>query len=94
MSTEQEALREDVRLMDKVIATIEGEVGQYLMHRADEERMDAMAKLAVHDARDAEGIQALQNEIWRADKFKEWLLEAVNVGEAALQQLNTLESEE
>lgn len=63
-------------------------LGQYLMRRADEERIDALADLVDVDAADTNKIRELQSTVKRADSIQGWLVEAIENGKNAEAQLN------
>ena len=66
---------------------IASDLGRYLIGQADmeiEEAQEALCKVAPWRTR---RIRDLQNQIWRAQSFKGWLLEMVTAGKAAVQVL-------
>lgn len=58
-------------------------VGQYLVERAHQDRIEALEALATADPSDAKGIQALQIQAKIPDLFRQWLDEAIASGVAA-----------
>lgn len=85
-----EAINRDIALMDQVQALLGSDLGKYLTNRANDERDDALSKLASHDPEDSKGIRDLQNQIYRAESVLLWLDEATQAGMVALQQLDVL----
>lgn len=71
-----------------VEAFLKTTVGQYIMRRADEERIDALADLVDVDAADTNKIRELQSTVKRADSIQSWLAEAIENGKNAEAQLN------
>lgn len=82
--TEQSAeLRELHNTIDfgfQVEAFLLGDIGKFLVGRAEEEISSAVDKLKVIDPADAKGITMLQNEIYRAESVQYWLAEAIQAG--------------
>lgn len=68
-------------------------IGQYLLRKAAEERIDALADLVAVSPCDPEQIRALQSIIKRADSLQFWLNDAIQAGKNAEAQLDPRESE-
>jgi hypothetical protein len=68
-------------------------IGQYLLRKAAEERIDALADLVEVSPADPEQVRALQSVIKRADSLLYWLNDAIQAGRNAESQLDTRESE-
>jgi hypothetical protein len=64
-----------------------GEIGKYLVGRAEAEVDAAVQALKTVKPTDAERIQELQNEIFRAESVQYWLAEAIQAGLNAQQEL-------
>lgn len=64
-----------------------GPIGSHLIHKADEQAAQAVAKLKVVSPEDVVAIRALQAEIQVADSVVRWLAEAVHAGQMALEHL-------
>jgi hypothetical protein len=61
-------------------AFLGGPVGTYLIRRSEDEIKEAVSDLCRADPDDAKGIRDLQNRIWRAEAFQQWLAEGVQEG--------------
>jgi hypothetical protein len=59
------------------------DVGRYLLGRAEQEADEANDKLKRISPWRRRRITELQNEIWRAESVKGWLIEIIRAGEAA-----------
>jgi hypothetical protein len=70
---------------------IESELGRFMIGRAEQEIADAMNELKTCYPWRTRRIKELQNRIWRAESFQNWLGELVVRGHQALQQLETPE---
>lgn len=68
-----------------------GDLGRYMLARANEEEREAAEQLATVSPWRRRRIQQLQAQLWRARSFKEWLTELVITGQQALQQLESPE---
>jgi hypothetical protein len=68
-------------------------IGRYLLKKAGEERIDALADLVAVSPGDPEQIRALQSIIKRADSLLFWLNDAIQAGKNAEAQLDPRESE-
>lgn len=62
-------------------------LGKYLEGRAQAEAVDAMQGLKTADPADAKAIQALQNAVFRAESFANWLNDAIADGSLAQNEL-------
>jgi len=71
---------------------LKSDIGNYLLGCADQEIDEAMHELKnVHPWRTRK-IKELQNKIWRAESFKQWLAELIIRGQQALQNLESDET--
>lgn len=61
-------------------------VGKYLTGRAIAQSDEAIDKLKVADPDDAKLIRTIQNDIWRADTFAQWITDAIRGGNNAEEQ--------
>lgn len=68
-----------------------GDLGRYMIARADEEEREALEELATVSAWRRRKIQQLQAKLWRARSFKGWIAEIIVTGRQALQQLEQAE---
>ncbi len=66
---------------------MDSDIGMYLLKMADYEAEQAMRKLKVCDVRDTSMITDLQNQIWRAENFRNWLELALRSGDTAKEVL-------
>ena len=66
---------------------IASELGQTLVGMAQQEADEATYKLQRTHPWRTRRIRELQNEIWRAQSFQAWLVELVERGQQAKQQL-------
>lgn len=67
------------------------ELGQFILKRCDAEIAEAQHKLARVSSWRRRRIQELQNEIWRAESMKGWLVELITNGRAAEAALGEIE---
>lgn len=63
------------------------QIGQYLIGRADQEITDATEKLCNVAPWRRRRIMELQNQVWRAQSFKDWLAELIVSGRSAMSAL-------
>lgn len=66
---------------------LSGPIGSYLVRKADQQSVEAVAKLKIVSAEDSVTIRALQAEIQVADSVMQWLADAVHEGQMALEHL-------
>lgn len=64
------------------------DLGRYLIGRANIEIKDATEQLKRTFSWRRRRITQLQNEIWRAEMFKVWLLQQIQAGRTALAELD------
>jgi hypothetical protein len=62
---------------------LESDIGRYLIGRCDQEIAEAQERLNTVSAWRRRRIVQLQNEIWRAQSVKVWLVELVQAGAQA-----------
>jgi hypothetical protein len=67
------------------------ELGQFILGRCDSEIAQAQDQLSRVSPWRRRRIQALQNEIWRAQSVKGWLAELISNGRAAEASLDEQE---
>ena len=65
-------------------------VGEYLRGRAEECYTAAVQILKTVDPTDSKAVQKAQNDVWLAERFNEWMSEAILDG---LKSLDLLEQE-
>jgi hypothetical protein len=67
---------------------LKSELGRYLIGRAEEIQQEALELLSTTHPWRRRRIQQLQNEVWRARSFQEWLAEMIMAGRQAEQVLD------
>lgn len=72
---------------------IGSDLGRYMIGRAEQEEREAMDLLTKVWPWRRRRIQELQNRIWRTQQFKAWMVELVQIGRQAMDQLETPPSE-
>lgn len=65
---------------------VKSDVGRYLIGRARGEAEEAIERLKKVDANDPKSIREIQNEIWRAESFQQWLEDTILGGRNAEEQ--------
>lgn len=88
---EESGLIKDLQLGIEAEAFLHGPIGRYLQTRVDEEIGTAMDDFKKADPTNAGQIRDIQNRIWRAQHFMEWLLEAIQNGRYAEAELKSLD---
>jgi hypothetical protein len=68
---------------------LQGDVGRYLLARAEEEEQEALNALATVWPWRRRRITDLQAKLWRARSFKQWLADLITEGRQSLEQLET-----
>lgn len=86
MSEDVKQLKQQIDFGFQVQAFLRGEVGQYLIKRAEDQVEAAVEQLKRVDPEDAKAVRAIQNEITVAESFQYWLADAITAGENAEQQ--------
>ena len=66
---------------------LKGDLGRYLLARAREEEQEALEALATVAWWRRRRIQQLQNQVWRARSFQGWVIEIINIGHQAQNEL-------
>lgn len=90
-----EPLSDENRRIDlgaEVVAFLQGPVGIFLVHRAEEEEREALEELARIEPTDAKGIRELQNQVYRANSVVGWLQEAIGDAVAAHKSVDEQET--
>lgn len=87
MSEDTRAIHETIDFGFEVEAFLKSKVGSYLIDRAEEEISTAVEKLKHVDPRNADEIQSLQNQVFRAESIQYWLAEVIQAGENAQREL-------
>lgn len=84
---ENQQLLAESMLGEDIEEWCKSDIGRYLIGRATIEIQDATAKLKTTFPWRWRRIQQLQNEIWRGESFKVWLLQQIRSGRTALAAL-------
>lgn len=84
--TDSHLLKQQIDFGFQVEAFLRSEIGQHLIHRAEEQIAEAVDRLKAVDPEDAKAVRAIQNEIHVAERIQYWLADAINAGENAQQQ--------
>jgi hypothetical protein len=88
----------DVHIAEAVLGRdavefLASDVGRYLIGRCDMEEREAMQSLATVSVWRRNRIRQLQNEVWRAQSVKAWLVEIITAGRQAEAILEERDSE-
>lgn len=70
---------------------LEGDIGGFLLKKAQVEIDDALAALKIVDPYDTRAVQKAQNKVKVAESIIEWLAEAINSGQSAMEELKNAE---
>ena len=78
----------DVHIAEAVIGRdaaefLASDIGRYLIGRCDQEAQEAMMALSTVSVWRRNRIRQLQNEVWRAQSVKAWLIELITAGRQA-----------
>lgn len=79
-----EELIAEALIGDEAKKFLDSDFGKTLMGLAQQEATLAMGLLKSADPEDSKTIRSIQNDIWRAEKFEEWLIDLISAGETAL----------
>lgn len=74
----------EAEIGDEAKRFLESDLGKTILGMAQQEVDAAFVKFRMVDPGDKETVRAIQNEIWRAESFVQWLKELFDRGEAAL----------
>jgi hypothetical protein len=72
---------------------LSGDLGRYMLGRAEEEEAEAIEALAKVSPWRRGRVAQLQAQLWRARSFKTWLAELITGGHQALAQLEEQHTE-
>ena len=72
-------------LLEEAISFKEGRLCAFMLSRCESQVEEAQAKLSRVDPSDVKAIRDLQNQIWLAEHFEEWLDAAIDIGESAVE---------
>lgn len=84
MNVNQDELVVEALLGEEADKFLKGDLGRYLIGCAEQEIQEALLALETADPGEAKDIQKLQNRVWRARSFSDWLKELVIRGDNAL----------
>jgi hypothetical protein len=93
LSDERDTLYAEAVLGRDAEEFLAGDLGRYMVGRAQMEEREAVEALARVWPWRRRRIEQLQNQLWRARSFKGWLAELVNSGKQAEEQLEELAAE-
>lgn len=91
MSDELRDRQQAIALGEKAIAFLNGDLGSYIIARAEKEEREALEALATVDANDPPAIRDLQAQVWRANSFLAWLQEILHAAELEATDLSGAE---
>jgi hypothetical protein len=83
LDIETETLMAEAILGDDAEKFLKTDLGKYLIESAEQETTEALHILKTVDPNDKVKITELQNKIWRAESFKDWLVGLINAGSDA-----------
>jgi len=63
------------------------DIGDYLLQKAKHEETDAVEELIAATGASADRLLEIRSRIWTARKFSQWLGQAVEMGQQALEML-------
>lgn len=93
MTEDRDALMADAVLGRDAKEFLGSDLGRYMVERAAREEEIAVEALASVWPWRRNRIADLQTKIWRARSFRGWLIELVNAGEQAEDQLESMAAE-
>jgi hypothetical protein len=82
--TDVETLGAEAILGDEADKFMRSDLGKIVLGLAAQEAELAVEKLKTVDPANYKAIQALQNEVWRAESVERWLRELIIEGDQAL----------
>lgn len=80
---------QDIAFGQDVEAFIKGQLGQYLIKRAEDDRASALEELAKADPEDEKAIRAIQFRIQVVDGIQQYFADAISKGQALEHQLSS-----
>lgn len=81
---EKDPVVEAAVLGKRIESFIESDIGQYLLDRADNKLSDALNQLKTVAPWRTRRIRELQNEVFLAGSFKQWLQDGLSEGISAM----------
>jgi hypothetical protein len=75
----------------QVEAFFNTEIGQYILHRAQDQQSDALTKLKICDPENPNVVRKLQNDAKVAESIVQWLEDAIADGLQAIKILDDRE---
>jgi cytoplasmic iron level regulating protein YaaA (DUF328/UPF0246 family) len=75
----------EAEIGDEAKRFLESDLGKTILGIAKLEAEQAVMRLRNVDPDDAKSIRQIQNEIWRAESFEEWLTQLFHNGEQAIE---------
>jgi hypothetical protein len=70
-----------------------GQIGRYLIQRAETERAEALEALKDVNPEDAAAVRALQNRVRVVDTVQQWLADTISQAAAAFARLERMDSD-
>lgn len=92
--TDIDVLEAEAIIGDEADKFLRSDLGQTMLGLAKQEADAATLKLKTADPDDTKEIRNLQNMIWRAESFEEWLRSLAHNGEIAMQTMELDEVDE
>jgi hypothetical protein len=92
--TELDTLAAEAIIGDEADKFLRSDLGKAMLGIAEQEAMAATEELKKADPSKAESIRDLQNKIWRAEGFADWLRSLAHAGEIALKTMEIDEAHE
>ncbi len=86
-SEQRNLLMETAILGKQADMFLKSDVGQYLLARADERCQNAYKALKVVSPLRERRVRDLQAEIWKCESFRQWLVDAINEGQYAEEEM-------
>lgn len=82
-----DALKAEAILGQDAEDFVKSELGRYILGRVEQEREQAVQAFSKTATWRTRRIKELQNDIWRCDTFKGWLVDIVLAGKEAISLL-------
>jgi hypothetical protein len=86
-SEQRNILMETAVLGKQAEMFVSSDIGKYLLARAEDKSRICYEQLKKVAPWRQKRIRDLQNEIWKCESFRQWLIEAINEGEFASEEM-------
>ena len=83
--SELDELVAEAEIGDEARRFVESDLGKCVLGMAEQEAVMAQEKLSDIDPTKIEEVRKLQNVVWRARQFEDWLTELISRGENAME---------